>query len=146
MNWGNRIFLVFVIFAGIIITMVVISFRQNIDLVAEDYYQQEIQYQDQIDRLENSQRLKVLPEFSYIKAKQKGILHFPPELQDDDAEGTIYLFRPSDARLDREFILKLNDQGKQTIALDNLLPGFWKVQIQWKQGGQEYYSEQTLRI
>ena len=146
MNWGNKIFLVFVVFAGIIITMVVISFRQNIDLVAEDYYEQEIQYQDQIDRLENSQRLKALHKFSYVRTNQNGILHFPSELQGRNTEGTIYFFRPSDASLDREFALKLDEQGKQTIGLENLHPGFWKVKIQWKQGGQEYYSEQTLNI
>ena len=57
MNWGTKITLSFIAFVGIIITMVVISMRQDISLVAKDYYVQEIAYQDQIDRIRNNHDL-----------------------------------------------------------------------------------------
>ena len=45
MNWGNRIILVFVCFIAFILSMVTRAFQQDFDLVAEDYYAQELNYQ-----------------------------------------------------------------------------------------------------
>ena len=62
MNWGNKIAISFIIFIGIIVTMVVISMKQDISLVSTDYYEQEIAYQDQIDRMERTRGLEKQPE------------------------------------------------------------------------------------
>jgi hypothetical protein len=54
MNWGYKIAITFILFGALIIFMVVKSFQQNIDLVTDDYYQEELKYQQQIDKLENT--------------------------------------------------------------------------------------------
>ena len=61
MNWGTKIVFSFIAFAGLIITMVVISMRQDVSLVAKDYYVQEIAYQDQIDKIQNQKALESEP-------------------------------------------------------------------------------------
>ena len=38
MNWGKGVTIAFVLFVGFIMFMVVGAFRQNFDLVADDYY------------------------------------------------------------------------------------------------------------
>ena len=51
MNWGNKIMLSFSVFVAIIITMVVVSMKQDVFLVSEDYYDKEVKYQNQIDKM-----------------------------------------------------------------------------------------------
>ena len=51
MDWGKGILLAIIGFIVIIMTMVVISVRmEGIELVTENYYEAEINYQDQIDK------------------------------------------------------------------------------------------------
>ena len=64
MNWGNWIAVSFVCFALFIGTLVVICVRQDISLVAPDYYKQELNYQKQIDRNQNTMNFTVKPEIS----------------------------------------------------------------------------------
>ncbi len=60
MNWGKSIVLVFIVFAGFIGAMIYQMCRQRIDLVRDDYYQSEIAYQQQINRLTNASQKKPL--------------------------------------------------------------------------------------
>ena len=58
MDWGKGIILTLTAFAGIIISMVVICVRQDdIHLVTQNYYEEEIKYQDQIDKMVNASML-----------------------------------------------------------------------------------------
>ena len=52
-NWGTKIALSFVGFCGLMIFMTVKSFNTDFHLVTEDYYAEELQYQDHIDRVKN---------------------------------------------------------------------------------------------
>jgi len=61
MNWGTGIVIAFVCFAGVLATIVTISMKQDVGLVAKDYYKQEIAYQDQIDRKTNYNQLERKP-------------------------------------------------------------------------------------
>ena len=53
MNWGKWIIVSFVLFAAFIGILVVICVRQDISLVSKNYYQEELAYQQQIDRMNN---------------------------------------------------------------------------------------------
>ena len=53
MNFGSWITVAFVLFAGLIISLVVVCVRQDVSLVSADYYQQEIKYQSRIDDISN---------------------------------------------------------------------------------------------
>jgi len=51
MDWGKGILLTIIGFVALIMTLVVISVRMDgIELVTENYYQAEINYQDRIDQ------------------------------------------------------------------------------------------------
>ena len=50
MNWGNGILLLLLVFIGLMVTLVTICVRQDdIHLVTENYYAEEIKYQEHID-------------------------------------------------------------------------------------------------
>ena len=53
LNWGKSILAVYIGFVLLMVFMVYIASRQDFDLVAKDYYQQEIAYQTKIDANKN---------------------------------------------------------------------------------------------
>ena len=141
MNWGRGIVLAFVVFVAVLVTMVTISMNQDISLVAEDYYKQEITYQDQINRLSNFNNLDNKP---FVKKESSSVLlvTFPEGLLKNVKEGNVVLFRPSMAKLDKKWKLNPNSNGLQRIPLDNLKAGKWKVKLFWTDYKEkEYYQE-----
>lgn len=142
MNWGKSIILAFVLFAGLIITMVVMSMQYDVNLVAPDYYEEELAYQDQIDRITNFENLAVKPVFD--KTSNQIILTFPAEIAVNIKDGEILFFRPSDHKVDRKFELKLDDNHKQVFASSILSKGLWKAKLKWSNGSKEYFTEQTI--
>ncbi len=141
MDWGKGILLTIIAFVGFIMTLVVISVRQDdIHLVTENYYEKEIKYQDQIDRESASANLD--REVLQFDAQSKSILLDLPV----GAKGSLQLFRPSDARLDREFALEITDLGKTSVSLGQLKSGYWKVQLTWTEDGVEFYQEKKINL
>ncbi|TRX52666.1 FixH family protein [Fulvivirga sp. M361] len=143
MNWGLRIVVAFIGFVAVIITLVVISMRQNINLVAEDYYVQEIAYQKQIDRVKNHMDLGQLGlEVELEPATNQIVVKSSSQ---GELKGTVYFFRPSDERLDKSYHLTLSD-GKQLFNSSDFAKGLWKVKVSWTENEKEYYYEKLLVI
>ncbi len=141
MDWGKGILLTIVAFVGFIMTLVVISVRQDdIHLVTENYYEKEIKYQDQIDRESASAGLD--REVLEFDAQNKSILLDLPV----GAKGSLQLFRPSDARLDQEVELNITEAGKTSVPLDQLQAGYWRVQLTWVEDGVEFYQEKKINL
>lgn len=141
MDWGKGILLTIIAFVGFILTLVVISVRQDdIHLVTENYYEKEIKYQDQIEREKSAAGLdrEVLVFDSQSKSMQ---LDLPV-----GAKGSLQLFRPSDARLDQELSLDITEVGKTTVPLDKLKSGYWRVQLTWTENGVEFYKEKKISL
>lgn len=138
MNWGTRIVIAFICFVGVIVTLVTISMRQDVSLVAKDYYVQELAYQDQIERIENKNRMDIQPTVE-LNAGQVEL-----SIKNLDLEGTVHFFRPSNSKLDKKYILQLDQNGKQAFSALDFEKGLWKVKINWSSEGKEYYSEHSL--
>jgi len=142
MNWGNYIVVSFIAFGMFIGYMAFVSFQQNVDLVAEDYYQQEIAYQDHIDKVDNTRNMA-----GKVNIQQQNgqlSIRFPEAMH--PISGQIVLFRPSDAALDRNFEIRVNDSREQTISTANLVKGMYKVKVDWTNGSEDFYTEETLFI
>lgn len=142
MNWGTRIVITFGCFMVLIISMVVISMRQDVNLVAPDYYVQEIAYQDQIDRIKNHNNSEQLT-LTHSKADQNIVLHYS---QNDLINGEVLFFRPSDESQDMKYKLNLSKNNEQIFSTKSMQRGLWKVKISWKQGDKEFYQEKTVVI
>ncbi len=138
MNWGNAIVLVFVVFAAIIITMVTICMRQDdLHLVTQNYYEEEIRYQEHIDKVNNARDLGI--SVLDFDTKNKVIdLNLPA-----DSSGSIHLFRPSDARLDQKLTI---DSDKKSLDLSGLKPGYWHIKLTWEKDGIAYYEEKKIDL
>jgi nitrogen fixation protein FixH len=141
MDWGKGIILTLTAFAGIIISMVVICVRQDdIHLVTQNYYEEEIKYQDQIDKIVNASLLEY-EAMAYDAQRRLIELNLPK-----GAKGTLHLFRPSDARLDQKLDFDIQDDEANAINLSELKPGYWKIKMTWVEDETSYYLEKKINI
>ncbi|GAB3928602.1 FixH family protein [Larkinella terrae] len=139
MNWGKSIVLVFVLFAGFIGTMVVLMTRQHVDLVRDDYYQDEIAYQQHIDRRARTARLNQPNPLHFDEVRQELYLQLPAGWE----QGQLTFYCPADRQRDQTIRLKT---GRQTVSTAALSKGLWRLQLSWTADGQTFYHEQTLQI
>ncbi len=136
MNWGKSIFLFYSLFVIAIVSFVVFAFSVDVNLVAEDYYKQEIVYQEQINRLKNTEELVGKPS---LKLKNTFVeLTFPTEVK---PKGVIHFFRPSDGSQDRRVAIALGVNGTQQIDFSTQKTGKWIAKLTWEQEGKKYYQE-----
>jgi hypothetical protein len=142
MNWGYRIVILFSGFAALIIFLVISAFRQNIDLVSEDYYAKEIKYQEQIGKLENANYIK--DKISFSQEDNVLVLSFKEAI--NMQSGEILFFRPSDQTKDWKEKLMLNNKQEQRFERKKFIPGYYKIQIDWLAEGKKYYVEKDIFI
>ena len=140
MNWGKSIVIAFILFASFIGALVSVCLRQDISLVADDYYEQELRYQDQLDRIYNTANLVVKPE---IRLKDKS-LEVEFARFKDITVGSVEIFRPSDQRFDRQFKLDKSSSVIQQFDLSNLPRGMYKVRMRWAMDDNEYFLESMI--
>jgi len=143
MNWGWKIFFVFLIFVGFILFMVLKAIRQDFHLVAENYYEKEIQYQGEIDRIRNARALKEQIVIEYTPATQSVQLTYPRN-HVNAIKGKIYFFRPSSSREDQEFVIDPDEKGIQVISVRSLKKGLWQLKVNWTHGPSQYQEEKNL--
>ncbi len=145
-HWPIVISIIYISFMSVFIGIVIFSTFNKVDLVTEDYYEQEIKYQQQIDRISRTNSLSVPVNWYYDKNKRQIKIQFPEEINFKDVEGNILFFRPSDAKQDKVIALRLSSENSQTISTQHLVPGLWKLKIFWQVMQTEFYTEGTLII
>ncbi len=142
--WPYAIIGWFLLFGSAMAAWVVVAVRNDPDLVRADYYEREIAYQDQIDRLNRTAAFRSEVSVSYELGQQQVALRLPAAHLTGSITGTIHFYRPSNARLDFDLPLALDATGAQSVPTAKLQGGLWKVRVQWTSGGQEYFHNQSL--
>lgn len=132
----------FVLFAILVLVMVGISFRQNINLVSKEYYKQELVYQDQIERVANTEALPVKP---VIEVNTSEVIVYYSDLARVD-KGMLKLFRPSDEHLDQTFQFTAVEDSVLRLLLKPPVPGLYRVQLLWSMDDKEYYLEMPVNL
>jgi len=139
MSWGKGITLVYIAFVVGMLGLVYMAFQQDFDLVADDYYEQEIAYQGRIDQLNNAkddnQKVSVTSVDGAVQ------LTFTTAAKDVK----IHFFRPSDDTMD----FKLEEatvDSKLNIPLTQFSKGKYLAKIEWKNNGKTYFQEDDLFI
>jgi len=144
MSWGIRITVLYVSFMILIVTMVVISSSSKAELVAKDYYAQELNYQQRITAINNEQGLN--ESINHELTNGTFVLSFPSENKREDFSGELVFFRPSDSSKDVKLKLNFNEEGKQMIDTRSYTKGVYKVCISWHNDGKEFYKEEVINL
>lgn len=144
LSWSYRITILYLGFVAIILTLVVIAGRNKEELVAPDYYAQELKYQERIDAANNADALTETIEHN-VDEKQI-TLQIPLTLVTKDFKGEISFFCPSDSKKDKQFIMNFDSDGKQLIPKKLLQKGVYKMRLSWSSSGKKYFKENTISI
>ncbi len=143
-NWGTAIVLVFIGFISFIMYFVVkmnTNDKYQHDLVAEEYYKEELAFQKEIDAEKNGKALK---NNVIIKKVPEGlVITFPEDKNYRDITGVISLYRPSNKKLDFEIPIDLSN-SEYIISNDNLIEGRWNIIIDWKYENTSYLFKQSF--
>lgn len=144
MSWGWKITILYGSFVAMMVTLVVMSAKQDIPMVTEDYYEKDLQYESHMVRVSNSANLEKDVAVVYNQKTQQITVTFPQEMT--DLKGEILCFRPSQEGLD--FTLNLDEMKENTITFgtSEMLKGRWKVKIEWEGDGEIYYKEIAIFI
>tara|TARA_B100000378_G_scaffold211386_1_gene174396 strand:+ start:569 stop:1015 length:447 start_codon:yes stop_codon:yes gene_type:complete len=144
LNWGVGIVITIACFIGFIMFFVIkmsTDKKYDHDLVTEEYYKQELAYQDQIDAQQNSARLA---KNIQVEVTAEGIqIKFPSEKK--DIKGEVSLYRPSNKKLDLEIPISLENQ-QMLIPAEKLVEGKYKLSINWKSNETTYLYKKDLQI
>jgi len=143
-NWGTAIVLVFIGFISFILYFVV---RMNTDkkyehdLVTEDYYKQELAFQNEINAEQKGNALQNNVE---VKKIAEGLLVlFPKDKNYTKLSGTISLYRPSNKKLDFEIPIML--QSSEILVPQNkLIEGRWNITVNWSYENTSYLFKESF--
>ena len=143
-SWGTGIVIAFVIFMGGTISTAVYLMNQDVNLVAENYYDQEINYQQHIDRMERTNQLQKKQIISFDGAIVR--INIPNSVLSERLSGEIYFYRPSDSNSDIKIPLVPDSSGVHVIPVESLEKGYWKIKVNWLSNGKDYFSEDRILI
>src|SRR5262245_20652290 len=98
--WPWAIIAWFLVFGSALGAWVAVALRQNMDLVRADYYEAEIRYQQQVERLQRTARAGQEMHIAYDAARREVALCLPAAHRANQPDGRIHFYRPSNAALD----------------------------------------------
>jgi hypothetical protein len=142
MNIGHWIIVSFILFASFIGILVAVCMKEDISLVSENYYQDELVYQDQIRRIRNTADLKSKPAIKIVANQLQVQFESFPSVD----HGELRLFCPSNSTMDRNFRLSPSREHIQVFDLGAVQRGAYKAKLKWSMDGKEYYQEETVYL
>ncbi|WCO00696.1 FixH family protein [Psychroserpens ponticola] len=143
-NWGTGIVLAFIGFISFIMFFVIRMNTDNKfdhDLVTENYYKAELEYQNDINKEENSKTLR--SDITWKKTSEGLLIIFPEDLKSQNIEGKVFLYRPSNKQVDFESSISLSDHNL-LIPDKRLLDGRWNIKIDWQYNGKSYLYKKEI--
>ncbi|MCF6212814.1 MAG: FixH family protein [Flavobacteriaceae bacterium] len=137
-NWGTGIVIAMVLFMIFILQFVYrISVYDKYDhhLVADDYYKDELNYQEQIDKEESANKL--IENVKIIKTDLGLNIVFPKEFESGKISGEIKFLRPSNIKLDLKKKIELLT-NTFFISSKELVSGKYNIIVDWQYDAKGY--------
>lgn len=143
LNWGHGLmialgcFIVFILFLILVFPMG----KQNAEMISNDYYEEELKYQDVIDAKGNAEALKEIPAY---KAGNDGMeITFPESIKVDEDKVDFVLFRTEDSNLDikKEVTLQNN---KFIIPTKVISKGSYTLKLKWSENKKPYQVDYDI--
>lgn len=144
MSWGTGIVLAIISFIGFILYFVITMStdeKYSYDLVTEEYYKTELDFQHQLDKEKNSDNLSA--KITVEKTSEGLIVEFPSDLDPEDIKGKVFLYRPSNKRLDNEIPLSLSS-NQLLVPDESLVGGRWNIIVDWSYKDEDYYFKKEI--
>ncbi|WP_226063409.1 FixH family protein [Kaistella polysaccharea] len=137
-TWGHGVAVALGSFIAFILFMIFIfsNGQQNSELVSDNYYEDELVYQQVIDAKKNAEQLTEKPTFKQIPAGIK--ILFPTAVLPETRKVDFELFRTDDANLDVKKELALDASNALLIPKQVISKGSYTLKIKWLQNKKPY--------
>lgn len=142
-SWGTGIAIFYIAFVIVMVGMVVYSKSVDNSLVVENYYDEDIRYQQQIDKLENSAHLEKNVEITTADNFDL-LIKFPEDIA--SIEGTVLLYKADDKSKDKKFDIKLDASNQMLIPAGEYRGTKLTLKIDWQGNGVPYYKEKDILL
>ncbi|MFD2892716.1 FixH family protein [Flavobacterium chuncheonense] len=143
-NWGTAIVIAFGLFITFILYFVFkvqTNPKYDNELVTQDYYQQEMKVQGNIERASNANALA--DKVKITKTTEGLQVTFPTAFIPKNIKGKVFLYRPSNQKLDFDMPISLSD-SYLLIPKSNLVGGLWDITIEWEYDGTSYRNKEAI--
>jgi len=143
MNWGAKIAIVFISFTLLIGFLVYKSVHTKIDLVSNEYYKDELHFQQQINGTNNANAIsavQVIPTDSLIT------IVFPQEVKHGKIHGEAWFYCKTNADYDKKLAIAANENGIMTVSKNNLFKTNYILKLKWMANNTNYYSEKNINL
>ncbi len=142
MNFGHKVAIGYSAFVLLMVGLVIFSFQQDFYLEAENYYEKEVNFSDEMESTQNFKSLK-----SDLKIENNEMLefHFPDSLADETLNVKLVLKRPDNARFDRELSFE-NATSPIKMSYDSLVPGVYSMEFAFERGKKQYLRKKGIYI
>ncbi|MGV8947641.1 MAG: FixH family protein [Lutibacter sp.] len=145
MSWPTGIviaMLAFIIFILSFVYKATFVAQYDHQMVSEDYYKDELNYQQEINKLNKAAELS--EDVTLTKVAEGLLINFPIEFDAKKITGTVSFQRPSNNKIDFQFPIKLTTSS-YLIAKNDLVEGIWNVKIEWAANNNMYLFKDKLR-
>ena len=140
MNWGKGIAIALTLFVGFILFLAISLMRTNFDLVSDDYYQREINYQDEIQAIQNADAISDSINLSITETHI--LIQLPQEIEYKDV--SIEFLRPNDRNLDQTF--KIEETKTFTIEKEKFTPGKYDIRMSFSVDNKPCLQKEKIYI
>ena len=140
-SWGHGVVIALGAFILFILGMIFLFpiGKQNSELITENYYEEELKYQEVIDAKNSADNLTEKPT---VALEKQGItIIFPKEINNNNTEFNYYLYRAENRNLDikKEFTLDANNA--HTIPANVVAKGGYTLKLKWKNNNLNYQRD-----
>lgn len=144
LHWGTGILIAFASFIAFILYFVIEAStdeKANHDLVTENYYEEELGYQNDIDAAANA---RAMTSKVQVFTNTEGVrIQFPEAWVQNAVQGTVSFYRPSNKNLDFEIPLPTATR-EMMIPAQRLPEGRWNLTIRWKYQGKAFLVKESI--
>lgn len=143
-TWGHGIVVALGSFMIFILSLIwyFTSTWKNSELITDNYYEEELAYQNVIDAKNKAINLKELPVYHQ---NESGIsVTFPSEINNSNSKFRIDLHRAEDQKLDIIREMELDQRNSIFIPAKVLAKGNYVLRMMWKKDNEEYQIDYDL--
>ena len=136
-GWGQGIWLVYGLFATGILMLVYLSTQQSIDLVDDQYYQQELEYQHHLDAQNRAnlrgQLLELKGDSLFIKGTGM-------------RKGKVHAYCPTNSQNDRKWDLSPSLRAIWPLPLAELPSASYRLDVEWVENGDTLFQSLNYSV
>ena len=144
-HWGHGVFVALTVFIIFILSMIFFFpiGKQNSELITENYYEEELVYQDVINAKNRADKLSEKPE---VELKNEGIkITFPKNINATNTQFSFYLYRTEDQNLDVKKEFQLQSDNTFLIPAKVLARGSYTLKLKWHKDKLDYQRDYDIQ-